>query len=205
MLLLFLPVLSKPNTKYMTIDIGNFYMNTPMDRYKYMRMNINEIPQEVIDEYDLLPKVSDGYIYFRIKKAIYGLKQSGALANKMLAKILNKDGYYQAKHTKGLWLHKTKNISFTLVTDDFGVAFENKEDVDALIKLLEGTYPCKCDWSGSRYVGVHLDWDYKNRTLKTSMPGYVKKALLQFQHIRKGKPQHSPSPYTAPEYRKKQQ
>ena len=111
-------ILSTENAKYMTIDIGNFYTNTPMDRYKYMRMHISEIPQEIIDEYNLLPKVSDGYIYFCIKKAIYGLKQSGALAAKMQAKILNKEGYYQAKHTKGLWLHKTKDISFTLVLDD---------------------------------------------------------------------------------------
>ena len=86
----------------MTIDIGNFYTNTPMDRYEYMRMHISEIPPEIIDEYNLLPKVCDGYVFFRIKKAIYGLKQSGALAAKMLAKILNKRGYYQAKHTKGL-------------------------------------------------------------------------------------------------------
>ena len=37
------------------------------------------------------------------------------------------------------------------------------------------------------------------------MPGYFQKALIQFQHIRKGKKQNSPFPYTAPEYRKKQQ
>ena len=115
-------VLSTENAKYMTIDIGNFYTNTPMDRYEYMRMHISEIPDEIIDKYDMKNKVAeDGYIYLRIKKAIYGLKQSGALANKMLSKILNKEWYYQAKHTKGLWLHKTKNISFTLVVDDFGV------------------------------------------------------------------------------------
>merc|ERR1712078_791022 len=114
--------------------------------------------------------MGDGYVYFCIMKAIYGLKQSGALSNKMLAKILNKEGYYQAKHTKGLWLHKLKKISFTLIVDDFGCKFNNKEDVEDLVKLLERTYPCKCDWTGSRYVGVHLDWDYKLRTLKASMP-----------------------------------
>ena len=134
-------VLSTENAKYMTINIGNFYTNTPMDRYEYMRMHINEIPPEIIEEYDLLPKVCDGYVYFRIKKAIYGLKQSGALAAKMLAKILNKRGYYQAKHTKGLWLHKTKNILFTLVVDDFGVKYVRREDAEELVSILEKTYP----------------------------------------------------------------
>ena len=145
-----------------------------------MKMHISEIPQEVIDEYNIIPKVDNGFVYFCIKKAIYGLPQSGALAHKMLAKILNKEGYYQAKHTKGLWLHKLKKISFTLIVDDFGCKFINREDVEDLVKLLEGTYPCKCDWTGNRYIGIHLDWDYKKRELKTSMPGYVKKALIQF-------------------------
>ena len=85
-------VLSTPGSKYMTIDIGNFYTNTPMDRYEYMRMHIDKIPQEIIDEYNLLPKVCNGFIYFCIKKAIYGLPQSGRLSHLMLAKILNKEG-----------------------------------------------------------------------------------------------------------------
>ena len=104
----------------------------------------------------------------------------------------------------GLWLHKTKSISFTLVVDDFGVCYEDRTDCEELIKLLEETYPCKCDWSGNRYIGVNLDWDYKKRELRTSMPGYVKKALVQFQHIKEGgRKQHSPSPYEAPDYGKK--
>ena len=85
------------------------------------------------------------------------MRQARALSNKMLAGILNKEGYYQAKHTKGLWLHKTKSISFTLVVDAFGVCYKDQKDCKELIKLLEGTYPCKCDWSGSRYIGVNLD------------------------------------------------
>ena len=79
----------------------------------------------------------------------------------MLAGILKKEGYYQAKHTKGLWLHETIDLLFTSFVDHFGVQYVKKEDVKELVKLLEGTYPCKCDWSGSRYVGVNLNWDYK--------------------------------------------
>jgi hypothetical protein len=46
-----LSVLSTKNAKYMTMDIGNFYLNTPLDRFEYMRINISDVPQEVIDEY----------------------------------------------------------------------------------------------------------------------------------------------------------
>ena len=118
----------------------------------------------------------NGWIYFRIKKVIYGLKQAGLLSNKMLAEILNKEGYYQAKHTLGLWPHKTTEISFTLVVDDFRVKYVKKEDMHHLEKVLVSVYPCKSDWTGNQYIGVHLKWDYKKCTLRTSIPGYVRKA-----------------------------
>ena len=95
----------------------------------------------------------------------------------MLAKTLNNEGYYQAKHTPGLWTQETWQISFTLVVNDLGVKYVNKEDVHHLENILEAVYPCKSDWTGNRYVWVHLKWDYKKRTLRTSMPGYVKKSI----------------------------
>ena len=37
-------VISTPGAKFMTIDISNFYLNTPMDRYYYMRMKLDMFP-----------------------------------------------------------------------------------------------------------------------------------------------------------------
>ena len=42
------------------------------------------IPQEFIDLYDLTPKVKNWYIYMEISRGMYGLPQSGILANKLL-------------------------------------------------------------------------------------------------------------------------
>ena len=120
----------------------------------------------------------------------------------MLEELLGKNCGL-SKHMKELWLHKTKDISFTLVVDEFRVKYCRRRDAEELVALLEGTYPYKFDWKSERYIGVHLDWDYKRRRLKTSMPGYVKKALTQFQHIRQGQTKHFPSPYTPPDYGQK--
>lgn len=201
-----LSVLSTKDAKYMTMDIGNFYLNTPLDRYEYMRINITDVPQEVIDEYKLYENnyVISGCVYVEIRRALFGLKQSGALANKQLSKVLGKEGYFHSEHTSGLWLHKTRDISFTLVVDDFGVKYTNKEDVLHLKSVIDRAYPTTVDWTGNRFIGVHLDWNYKARTLKASMPGYVKKALLQFQH-EAAKQQYGPSQYIAPTYGAKQQ
>jgi hypothetical protein len=127
-----------------------------------------------------------------------------SLANKQLSKVLGKEGYFHSEHTSGLWLHKTRDILFTLVVDDFGVKYTNTEDVLHLKSVIDRAYPTTIDWTGSRFIGVHLDWNYKVWTLKASMPGYVKKVLLQFQH-ETAKKQYGPSPYIAPTYGAKQQ
>ena len=48
-------VISTPGAKFMTIDISNFYLNTPMDRYEYMRMKLDMFPDDAdaLEEYSL--------------------------------------------------------------------------------------------------------------------------------------------------------
>ena len=44
---------------------------------------------------------------------MYGLPQSGLLANELLKKLLNKRGYQQIKLVPGLWKHDWRPIQFT--------------------------------------------------------------------------------------------
>ena len=71
----------------------NFYLNTPMKVFEYMRLPISIIPKEIIDNYNLRDLAKDGWVYIEIQKDMYGLKQAGILANKLLAKRLYKTGY----------------------------------------------------------------------------------------------------------------
>jgi hypothetical protein len=45
---------SKPNAQFMTMDLANFYLGTPLDRPEYVQIQINVISQEFIDKYDLI-------------------------------------------------------------------------------------------------------------------------------------------------------
>ena len=88
-------VLSTPGAKFMGIDISNFYLNTPLPRYEYLKLKLTDIPQEVIDEYKLMEKVTpDGYVYVEIRKGMYGLPQAGLIAQELLEKRLNEAGYF---------------------------------------------------------------------------------------------------------------
>ena len=90
----------------MCFDINTFYLGTPLDCPEYARINLKEIPQEFIAEYNLTTDARDGWLYFRINKGVYGLPQASKLANDLLRKRLTNKGYYEATTTPGLWLHK---------------------------------------------------------------------------------------------------
>ena len=144
-------------------------------------MKLSDIPQQIIDHYNLNDIVApDGYVYMEIQRAMYCLKQSGMLANKELKKVLDKAGYFSSPHTAGLFVHKTRPISFTLVVGNFGVKYINKFDALHLEKTISDSYSMKSDWKGHRYIGIDLNWDYPKRIVKLSMKGYVKKPFYNF-------------------------
>ena len=116
--LLFNSVLLRKKARFLKLDIENFYLETPMTNYEYMKINIRDILQEVIDEYNLLDYVHNGWVYVEIRRGAYGLPQAGKLSNDLLATRLESAGYVQAKTTPGLWSHKTRPIRFCLIVDD---------------------------------------------------------------------------------------
>ncbi len=111
------------------------------------------------------------------------LPQAGILANKCLRRKLAPFGYYESTNTPGLYCHKSKPITFTLVVNNYGVKFVNKADVDHLISSIKQTHKLTKDWTGNLYCGITLEWDYMNRTVDTSMLGYIKKKMQEYKHV----------------------
>ena len=172
--------ISTPSAKYMCADIPNFYLGTPMKRYEYMKMPIALIPQEIIDTYNLMPLVHKDHIYMEIRRGMYGLPQAGILANNLLTERLARRGYYQCRHTPGLWRHKWRPILFSLVVDDFGIKYVGKEHADHLVDSIEAHYGLEKDWDRALYCGITLTWDYINRTVDLSMSGYAIPSYTSF-------------------------
>ena len=77
--------ISTKDAKYAAADIGNFCTNSKLESSEYMRIHLSQIPKEIIDEYEVMQYVeSDGYVYVEITGAMYGLAQSGRIANQDL-------------------------------------------------------------------------------------------------------------------------
>jgi len=199
-------VLSTPESLFMTMDIKDFYLNTPMSRSEYMFIPVNLIPQAIMDLYNLSPLVHKGKIYVEITKGMYGLPQAGKLANDKLVPILKAAGFHQCEFTPGLFKHETRPIAFCLVVDDFGVKYQGKEHAEYLLRTLQqADYIVTTDWEGQQFCGISLNWDYVHRTVELSMPGYVEKALQRFNHPQPTRPEHSPHNHAEIQYGAKQQ
>jgi hypothetical protein len=157
-------VISTPGAQYMTLDVKNFYLNTPMLRFEYVKIKIDDIQMR-----SLLSIICE--------RNMYGLPQAGILAQQLLEQRLNAHGYSQNRAVPGLWTHETHTILFTLVVDDFEVKYVGKEHVLHLINILKQHYEISEEWTGTKYIGITFEWDYTNKMVHLSMPGYISKAL----------------------------
>ena len=125
-----------------------------------MKLCLDIIPQEIIVQYNLLNIALDGWVYCDIKKGMYGLPHAGKISNDRLFKHLQPHGYVPVKHTPGLWKHHTRNITFTLVVDDFGIKYTDLGDVAHLQTALQEQYEITTDTTNSLYCGLTIAWNY---------------------------------------------
>jgi hypothetical protein len=192
---------AKQGAQFMSCDLKDFFLATPMEKPEYMKIPWKYIPQDIRDRYNLETMVTaDNYIYVKIKKGMYGLKQAAVLAYDNLVHNLAKSGYTPIAHTIGMWQHDTKRTKFCLCVDDFGVKYFCKDDAEHLLQSLRKDYTCTVDWTGRNFCGLTMDWHYDKEYVDISMPDYVRDALHRFQHDPKQVPQYSPHIHTPIKY-----
>ena len=175
-------VLSRKGARFSTIDLKNFYLDTPMPDPEYVRIKMTDIPDEFIQEYNLQGRDRDGWVYFEIRQGCYGLPQSGILANNLLRSRLVKEGFYESLSTPGLWRHKWRPIQFSLIVDDFGVEYVGIEHFNFLLDILKKYHGVQFNMAGDKLAGISITWDYPRKRCRISMPGYIDNLLLKFKH-----------------------
>jgi hypothetical protein len=189
--MLFNSVISMKGAQFMTMDISNFYLMTPLHHAKFIQIKLSDIPNEVINKYKLREKVTkNGSIYIRAKRDMCGLPQAGLLANELF-----KNASKNMDTGKANWY-----LDFGITTQDpysshwllmILASNTSAEHAQHLENAHKEHYKLTCDLTGKRYIGITLDWDYNKRHVHLSMPNYMQKALKHFQH-KAGNLQHAP-------------
>jgi hypothetical protein len=164
---------SAPKAKFYGMDLANFYLMTPMKEYEYMQLRLELIPDEIICQYNLKDLANEqGWVYIKIWQGMYGLPQTGILANKLLEQHLNAKGYYHCQHTPSLWCQVWRDISFCLLVD-VGIKSTSRSHILHLKTTQEEHYTITMDWDGSVFCGINIDWNYPAGTVDLNMPNYL--------------------------------
>ena len=67
--ILFNSIILKKVARFMTINISNFYLMTPLKRPEYIRIHVRYIPDEIIKEYKLKEKQTKKVRYISLPTA----------------------------------------------------------------------------------------------------------------------------------------
>ena len=76
---------SAQNARFMTINIKDFFLQTIMSEAEYMKIHEKYFLADIREQYSIDKLVHvDSYVYCKIKKGMYGLKQAARLAYEKL-------------------------------------------------------------------------------------------------------------------------
>ena len=123
------------NESCITVDIKDYYLCTPMNRFEYMRIPVKHIPQDIMHRYNLAGLIVNDHVLVEIRKGMYGLPQVDLIAQERLNIHLAASGYTPTRHTLGLYTHNNRKTTFTLVVDDFGIKYHHKHDALHLLEV----------------------------------------------------------------------
>jgi len=167
------------NASFMTLDIKDFYLMTPLPRPEYIRMPLKFLSDTILDKHNLRPFIHNNSVLFEVIKSMYGLPHAGKIAQDVLVERLASHGYLQTG-TTCLFRHVTNGVAFVLVVDDFGVKFQNTAGAEDLIRCLELYYTLTIKKDATKYLGLTIAVDKIAREVRLSAPGVIAKALKQF-------------------------
>lgn len=168
-----------------------------------MRIPWKLLPEDIINRYNLREKRHGDYVYMRIKRGMYGLKQAAVLAYKQLCKHLEANGYTPIDGSYCMFKHETRHTKFCLCVDDFGIKYFSKDDADHLLQTLKSKFKTTEDWQGKHFCGYTFDWNYKKGYVDVAMPGHVQAALIKLKYIINKYPEYAPFDFVPIIYGKK--
>jgi len=167
------------NANFMTLDIKDFYLMTPLPRSEYIRIPQKFLSAQILAKHSLRPFLFNKSVLFEVTKSMYGLPHAGKIAQDSLVARLATHGYLQTG-TTCLFRHVNNGVAFALVVDDFGVKFQDSVGADDLIRCLQLYYTLTIKKDATKFLGLTIAIDKVAREVRMSAPGVIAKALQRF-------------------------
>ncbi|KAE8719673.1 hypothetical protein F3Y22_tig00109926pilonHSYRG00011 [Hibiscus syriacus] len=123
------------------------------------------------------------HLVCRLKKSLYGLKQSPRQWYKRFDSYMIKIGYNRCEYDCCVYVKSLDDGSFIfllLYVDDMLIAAKNMDDVIGLKTLLSREFDMKDLGAAKKILGMEICRDRDSRKLRLSQRGYVEKMLERF-------------------------
>ena len=115
---------SHRGARFMSLDIKDYFLQSMLQEAEYMRIHGKYFLKDIREKYDIDSIISpDGFVYCKIKRGMYGLKETARLARDQLIENLKPFGYSPSVEAPNIWVHNTRRTKFCLCVDDFGVKY----------------------------------------------------------------------------------
>ncbi|CAL1393514.1 unnamed protein product [Linum trigynum] len=140
-----------------------------------------------------VPRKED-YVY-KLKKSLYGLKQSPRKWYKILDSYTVELGYYRSPYGCCVYLIKVEDgsmIYLVLYVDDMIIAARSKSNIQKLKGLLSAKFEMKDLGAAQKILGMEIYRDSLKKKLFLSQKSYIQKILSRFG-ISSAKPLNTPS------------
>ena len=97
---------SSKGARFFTLGIKDFFLQTDMKDYEYMKIHVKYFSKDLRAAYNLQTIIDkDHYVYCCIKKGMHGLKQAARLAYDDLVEHLSHYGYHSDPICQNIWSH----------------------------------------------------------------------------------------------------
>lgn len=127
----------------------------------------------------------------RLKRALYGLKQSPRVWYETLTKFLRSLGFTPINADFSVFINYETKIIIAIYVDDLLIVGANRNAIKAIKAKLNKRFEMKDLGPCAFYLGMVISRDRANRTLCLSQAGYVEQVLRRFD-MWESKPQLTP-------------
>ena len=136
-----------------------------------------ELYVELLDEYRNSPSEIG-----RLQKAMHGLMHAGQLWSKQFGVELIVMGFERSQADPCVFRRKNlgKVVVIVVYVDDLLLLRETKQDEHQALEDIRSSFPIKYPGEISYYLGCHITWDRKARTVMFNQQRYVQTIVERF-------------------------
>ena len=176
-----------------SIDIKGAYLKAELPRRQFMHLN-KKLSNMLCDIDPKFEKCRDskGCCLVKLKKALYGLKESAKLWYETLSSVLIECGY-TADTQDACVFHKTTtdgDISVICIhVDDLLCVADKTKDLDYINDVMRAKFTDITVDRGDKisYLGMTIERSADGREIKVSQSGYIKSMLAKFEVTKRAK------------------